>query len=125
MEYFIIFICELLGIGFQILDVVRTYDKQFPAYTKKQIFGVFWEEDWTTLLGSALVLVFNFVAHYVVDTNFPDVHNWSLWGIPYIVLAYIMAMVLGFAGQFIVNKWLGTAKQVLIKKSEEIEAKLK
>lgn len=112
MEYALIFILQAIGISLSVTQKVTLLDKQFPDFNKKQIFAVFLDEDWTTLLGSAIVLILNIVTHYIVD-NYTTYHdtfeNYDLY-------SFAIALILGYAGQRLIYKWLGSAEKALDKK---------
>ena len=116
MEYFLIFILQAIGIGLSVLQKVKSIDDKYPDFTKSQIWGVFWDEDWTTLLGSGLVLTLNLVTHFIVQTYAPHFEEITIMGVPYIIAALGIALVLGWGGQRLIYKWLGSAEKVLDKK---------
>lgn len=119
MEYFIVFFLQLLGILFHVAQKVNALDKQYPEKTIKQIYGQFFENDWSSLSVSVLVLVTDLVTHGILNTYFPGVMNTMVnvpmteIQVPLIVLSFIGAFVLGYAGQRLAYKYLGKAEQYL------------
>lgn len=116
MEYLIIIACQLLGIGFHVMQKIIKLDDQFPEMTRGQVFNAFFKEDWDTLAVSALIILTDLLAHYIIDTYTPDFRK----GINlYILYAFGAAFMLGYLGQRLVYKWLGSAEKYLDKKVEQ------
>lgn len=114
MEYILIFILECSGISLSVVQKITILDKKYTDFNKKQIFAVFMDEDWTTLIGSVIVLFLNLVAHFIVEnytTLEKSIENYDLY-------SFGLALVLGYAGQRLIYKWLGTAADALDKKVE-------
>ncbi len=115
MEYILIFILQAIGIALSVTQKVTVLDKKYPDLSKKQIFSVFLDEDWTTLLGSSIVLALNLVAHYIVENYTDFIENID----HYDLYSFGIALILGYAGQRLIYKWLGSAEQALDKKVSE------
>ena len=119
MEYLLIFILQAIGISLSVLQKIKAIDLKYPDFSKHQIWIVFWDEDWTTLFGSAIVLCLNLVVHFVLKTYTPDFESITMMGVPYIIFAFAVALVLGWGGQRLIYKWLGSAEKALDKKVED------
>lgn len=124
MEYLIIFVLQLLGIGFHVVQKVNVLDKQHPEQTAKQIYAMFFENEWSSLSISVLVLVANLLSHGIIDHYFPAVRETTIkiplteLELPYLAASFIVALVLGYAGQRLAYKYLGKAEQYLSKKAD-------
>lgn len=112
MEYLLIFILQLLGIGFHVMQKIISIGSEFPEKSRSQVFSAFLYEDWDTLLVSWLVLITHLVAHYVV-LNYTalstSLEQYSFW-------SFGLALLLGYAGQRLIYKYLGSAEDFLNKK---------
>lgn len=116
MEYALHVLLQALGIGFHVMQKIVQLDKKYPEKSIKEIRATFFDEDWTTLLVSALVLLLSLVTHYIVQHYAPElvasVKYFDLW-------AFALSFVLGYAGQRLIYKGLGKASSVLEKKIDE------
>jgi len=117
MEYFLIFILQLFGIGFHVVQKVKQLDVEHPEANVKQIFGIFVEQDWATLFGSGLVMFFHLTTHYIINTYAPHMRdakiNLGIFVIPYIMASFVAAFGLGYFGQRIIYKFFGKAESYL------------
>lgn len=88
-----------------------------PTKTIREIIAIFVSEDWDTLIVSALVLLLNLVAHFIIAayTTLPNTVEY------YPLYSFGAALVLGYAGQRLIYKYLGSAEKFLDKK---VDAKL-
>jgi len=112
MEYVLVFALEIIGISLHVMQKVAAFDKAFPEKTVNQIFKTFWQEDWNTVIISIIILCLNLIVHFVINEYAP-----ALTLIPYYLLyAFGGALLLGYAGQRLVYKYLGTAEKFLDKK---------
>jgi hypothetical protein len=113
MEYTLILILQFLGIGFHVMQKISILGDKFPEKTIGDIQAIFWKQDYDTLIVSALVLLLNLVAHYIVGeyTDIPSIKYYHLY-------SFGIALVLGYAGQRIIYKYLGTAEKFLDRKIE-------
>lgn len=112
MEYALIFILQLIGIGFHVMQKISGLGNQFPLKPRKEIFSIFMQEDWDTLLISGLIIALNEVAHYVIHIYAPDIAGYAHFEL----IVFGIALVLGYAGQNLIYKWLGSAQNFLDKK---------
>lgn len=119
MEYLLIIVLQLLGIGFHVMQKIVSLGDTCKECTRKDVISAFFKEDWDTLVVSILVLVSNLVIHYIVDTYAHSLRDSTQY---YILYAFGLAFVLGYAGQRLVYKWLGSAEKRL---TNEIDNKLK
>lgn len=92
----------------------------------RQIFSVFLYEDWNTLLCSMLILALDLVAHFIMHNYTPWVHDMKvgiplIGEVPFIILTFLFALILGYGGQRIIYKYLGTAEEFITKKAGELE----
>jgi hypothetical protein len=115
MEYFLIFVLQMLGIAFHVMQKIIKLGDQYPTLGRKEIFNIFLQEDWDTLCVSGLIIVADELAHYIIDEYTPDFRS----GINYYILyAFGIAFMLGYLGQRFVYKWLGSAEKFIDKKVE-------
>jgi hypothetical protein len=115
MEYALITILELIGIGLHVGQKVHELDGKFENDTLKQVFGQFWNSDRVTVFISGLVLLLNLVVHYIIEVYAPSIRDMKY----YDLYSFGIALVLGYAGQRLIYKYLGKAEEVLNKKVEE------
>lgn len=112
MIHFLTTVLFCLGVGYHVMQIVMKLRKQFPQFGFGQIFSTFFNQEWDSLLRSLLVLLTLQMA--LVITHFANVAlpQWlEGWGL------YCISLVLGYAGQRIAYKYLGTAADVLEKKA--------
>lgn len=116
MEYILIIAFELVGISLDFLTKLKAMDNKYPDFSKGEIFSVVWDEDWTTMIGSAIILFFNIIVHFVVAKYTPHLFDLKWLGVPYMVWSFGIALILGWGGQRLIYNWLGSAEKVLDKK---------
>lgn len=117
MEYVMVFILQALGISLSATQKMLELDRKFPEDKLSDVINLFLKEDRITLMISGIVLLFNLVAHYIVDTytDLPiSVEYYPIW-------AFGIAFVLGYAGQRIIYKYLGKAEGLLMKKADKLD----
>ena len=119
MEYIIITIMQICGISLSVIFKIKGLDTKYPDFSKKQIFAMFWEEDWTTLLGSVIVLALNLVVHFIMAQYTPHIFDLVWLTVPYMVWSFFIALVLGWGGQRLIYSWLGSAERALDRKVSE------
>jgi hypothetical protein len=112
MEYLLIFILQILGIGFHVMQKIISIGDKHPEKNRSQIFSAFLYEDWDTLAVSLLVIATHLIAHYIV-ANYTDL---SMTSDKYILWSFSLALLLGYAGQRLAYKFLGSAEEFLNKK---------
>ena len=116
MEYILITICQIIGVGFQVGLKALELDKKFPDDSLSDVFKALWKSDKITLFLSGLIIFANLVIHFIV-AEYTDLEtvipNYALYN-------FGVALVLGYAGQRIVYHYLGKAENVLIKKADKL-----
>lgn len=129
MEYFLIIVLQLLGIGFHVMQKIITLGDKNPGKTRREILQIFGAEDWDTLIVSALVLFTDLTFHLAINYYTPALMNTSFafpwlggFTISYLLVSFILAFFLGYAGQRIAYKYLGSAEKFLNKKAEKLES---
>lgn len=120
MEYVLIIILELCGIALHVLRKVFELDKKSPDDKLGEVFKLFWSEDRVTLLMSAVVLVVNLVAHYIVHVY----ASFLVENQYYYVIAFTLAFVIGYFGQRKIYSVFGVAEKVIDKRVERLEKQL-
>jgi len=118
MEYLIVLILELIGISLHVMEKISVFDKQYPERSINQICKVFWRHDWNTVIISAIVLLLNLMIHLIINWYAPELTTIKY----YLLYAFGGALLLGFAGQGLIYKYLGTAEKFLDKKVNDILA---
>lgn len=103
MEYLLIIILQILGVGFHVAQKASEIEKRSLTDTFPQVLSAFLTENRVSLFISALVLITSVVTYYVL------IHYTSLpQTIPYFFLyCFGGAVVLGYAGQRIIYSFLG------------------
>ena len=117
MEYAIVFVMQLLGVGFHVGQKIVSLGNTYPEKTRGEVVRVFFKEDWDTLFISALVLVLNEMIHLIINgyaTHLTALPNFYLY-------SFGAALLLGYAGQRLVYKFFGSAEKFL---GDQIDNKL-
>lgn len=112
MEYLLIIALQLLGIGFNVLQVLIRLDTKYVDDTFKDVWIAFWKEDKFTLILSGLILLTDLTAHFILTYYNNQLIKWEY----FTVVSLGTAFILGYAGQRLVYKWLGSAEKFLDKK---------
>lgn len=83
---------------------------------------MFFKEDWNVMVMSLVVLLTDLAVHYVVSLLGIDwTQKFALfgvnltWGSVYLLFSVAIAIILGYKGQDLIYKWLGTAADKLDK----------
>lgn len=119
IEFAVIVALQVIGIGLHVMQKILALDKQYPELSRREIVNTFFENDMFTLWVSALVLSLNVIVHLVIHLFAPEI----MLSIPYFLLwAFGAAFVLGYAGQRLIYKALGSTETFL---NSKIENKLK
>jgi hypothetical protein len=123
MEYVFIFMAQIFGIGFHVVQKIIALDKQYPEKTMKEIKSLFFENEWSSLMASILVLFTHLFAHGAIDYYMPG-RGEVIVPIPFInvnvpfgLLGVGLALILGYGGQRIAYKYLGKYEQYLSDKA--------
>lgn len=116
MIYILSIIIFLLGVGFHIMQIIRKLRARFPEHGMSSILNLFMKEEWDSLLVSFLVLL-SFIMYLVVVEYYQLVLPpwWYKFGVD-----FILAFVLGYAGQRLAYRYLGTAEKVLEQGADNI-----
>lgn len=116
MDYILTTILIVLGVGFHIMQKIRTLRLKFPEFVPKRILGTFFMEEWDSLIVSFICWIVFELAIYITIRNGVQIPAWfDNWGM------YVLALVWGYAGQRIAYKYLGTAEEVLNKKADQLK----
>lgn len=129
LEFFLIFILQLLGVGFHVMQKIIAFGNTHPEKTKREIIAIFWKEDWDTLGVSALVLIVDIVMHLIITVYAPHMKELTLtiplgslitWlpdiVISYLIGSFLLAFFLGYAGQRLFYKILGSTEKKITEK---------
>lgn len=117
MEYVLITVCQIIGVGFQVLFKVIELDKISKDDTMWDVTKEFWKSDKFTIVLSGLIIFANLVIHFIVaeyTTLETSVPNYALYN-------FGIALILGYGGQRIVYHYLGKAERVLTKKADKLD----
>ncbi len=112
MEYLLIILLQLLGIGLHVMQKVISIGDKFKDLAPTQVFKTFFKEDWDTLAVSAIVLFLDVIFHFIVinyDIVFITGSEWFYPG------SFLGALFFGYAGQRMIYKYFGSAEQFLDK----------
>lgn len=124
MEYFFITLFQLLGVAASVGQTIYTLDKKIPEKTAKEIFNLFMENEWSSLLISGVILITDLSVHLVLNTYFPQWHSAMVlvplldFQVPFVVASILASLILGYGGQWLFYKWLNKGKDYLTKKAE-------
>lgn len=117
MEYFLVVILQLLGIGFHVGQKVLEIDSRSPNDTLEEVFSIFLREDKITLLISGLVLCLNVVG-IVITEYYTDLEETYKY---FHLTSFAVALVMGYAGQRVIYKYLGKAEDIINKKVDDLK----
>ena len=128
MEYVIIFFFQIFGILFHVGQKIAAIRNNNRILKVREVFAIFWHEDWNTLGLSGVVLLFDLFVHFVVDyvnpgfydqlVSIPLIFN-IVWITKYLTLSFLLALILGYGGQWLIYKYLGTAVKVAEKLADD------
>jgi ABC-type Fe3+ transport system permease subunit len=131
MEYLIIIAFQILGIGFHVSTKIIGIRSRNVGYKIKEVLQIFIDEDWNTLFMSGWVLLFDLLVHFVINYYAPDFHKRlvsiplfisnAVLIVPVVVLSFAVAFLLGYGGQRIIYKYLGTAEKFISNKADKIQ----
>ena len=109
---------QLFGFLIFQLPALKIIDMRCANDSFTDVLKAFWQEDRITIVGSGVILVFQWVTHGAIHYyNLPIANRifefdfWPLSGmkIPFIGLSLGLALLLGFCGQAILYGALGKA----------------
>lgn len=104
-EYILITALQIIGCGLHVAQKVLELDKKFDNDSLPEVFNQFLKSDRVTLAMSFLVLCLNLIVHYIIE-GYSDLHlmnNYDLY-------SFGIALILGYAGQRLIYRWLGKAE---------------
>lgn len=105
----------MLGVFLHVMIKVTGYKKTYPTLPFGAIWGVFFKEEWDSLMVSGVVLLVVEVSIFITNYVGVQIPEWMNWGI------YVIAIVMGYQGQRLAYKFLNTAVDALEKKVEDIK----
>jgi hypothetical protein len=118
MEYLLITVLQIVGGWLHAAQKVAIIKKNQPSKKFNEVLSLFWQEDWNTFCFSMPpILILNLVGHFAMVEYGPESITSHPW---YIIGSLALAVVLGYAGQRIVYKYLGTAENVLDKQAAKL-----
>jgi hypothetical protein len=118
MEYLLIFVIQIIGIGFHVFGKVVVLDKLYPDDSMIDVFKLFWKTDRFTVFIS-LWIVAAYELLYFLAYEYAPAESF-VYDSDYFDLIYFLgALVLGYAGQQLVYKALGKAVDIANKKIDE------
>lgn len=106
LPYLIILFFQVLGVTAKILHHIGKIRKENPSMKPSEVWSLIKHQDWDTMLWSGVILFTHLAVHGVMDLNHVQRTGW--WGAWWFDLA--CALTLGWAGQDVLIKALGTAK---------------
>lgn len=116
MTYILTSLLMVCGILFHVMQKIRALRTKFPSCNPNQVVKTFFAEEWDSLFVSLVVwLVYEIFIYISILNNYSLPMWYKLYGV------YGLALVLGYSGQRLAYKYLGTAEKVLEKKAEQIE----
>lgn len=121
VELFFVIAFQTAGIGFHVVQKVRELDREHPDKKIKEIYSLFFENEWSSLSISALILATDFLTHVAIIIFYPSLRGMDFklpfidFEVPYIAASFILAIVMGYGGQRIMYKLLGRSEKYLSK----------
>ncbi len=118
LEFVLIFVLQFIGIRFHVLQKISALGDLHPEKSREEIKCIFDKEDWDTLQVSYTVLALTLVIHLVILVYAPSIRTYT-W---YHLGSFGVSLVLGYGGQRMIYKYLGSAEKFM---DRNIESKLK
>lgn len=117
-DYILVSFAFGIGAGYQIMGVIKKLKIQFPTLPPKRVVSTFFYNEWDSLITSSLGYMAIMMALYIKQFNGFHGPKWfEYFGM------YVTACILGYAGQRLAYKYLGTAEQALEKKADALAKK--
>lgn len=117
MTYFLTTLLFLIGVGYHIMQVIQRLRRKFPEKRFREIFDTYFTEEWDSLIRSGLVWATYELGLFIIEKSEAVMPAWwEKWFVP-----YAMAVVLGYAGQRLAYKYLGTAEKVLAEQPDKLK----
>jgi len=115
MDYILTTVLFVIGVLFHVMQQVRQLRIKFPEFSFARIWKTFMAEEWDSLCVSFLVWLVYELTLYIIRVNETAIPQWvETWGM------YALALTLGYCGQRLAYRYLGTAEKVLQKKVDDI-----
>lgn len=115
--HLLIALAYLLGVAYDAMSKVARVRKKHPSLSFKETWGTFFMEEWNTMVVSMLGWVTVQFAWYVIHLNKVKLPEWiDQWGV------YLIAVLLGYALQRLIYKFLGTFEGVLEDKAKGLRS---
>ncbi len=116
MDFLLTSLLLLIGIGYHIMQVIKRLRKKYPAMPPADIWAMFKNEEWDSLIVSFLGWVVYELGLFIAIYNGHKLPTWfDVWGM------YVIAIAWGYCGQRLAYKYLGTAEQKLEKLNDQIK----
>lgn len=114
MDFLLIAVLQLIGIALHGFQKLIELDAKSPDDSTMDVFKIMWRNDRFSFGVSFAVLALNEVTHFIIarySTFAETMENYYLW-------SFLVAFVLGYAGQRVIYKYLGKAEEFITKKVE-------
>lgn len=115
MEYLLIIAMQIFGVAFHAGQKIVALGDEYPEMKKREIIAAFWKEDWDTLAISLVVLGVHLALHLTICRYVP---HWAD-NIYFELISIAGAFGLGYFGQRLLYKALGSAEQFINRKIED------
>lgn len=120
MIYILTVALFLLGVGYFVTKKIDELKVKYPTCDADDVLRTFLKEDWNTLIRSFLVLCTYEIFIFITQIKAVVM---PVWWEKYLVV-YALSLVLGYAGQRLIYKYLGTAESELEKRADTLKDKL-
>jgi hypothetical protein len=115
----LIVILQGIGIGLHVMEKIVKLGDAHPDKTRQEIQAIFFKEDWDTLRISFLIVILDLVVHIIILVYAPAIAADKYLNVPFELWSFLVALVLGYAGQRLIYRFLGTAETFLNKKVDD------
>jgi fucose 4-O-acetylase-like acetyltransferase len=106
--YFVFFLLYTIGQLLSAMEKIAGLRKRYPEFTPKTIIKTFFWNEWNTLTVSGIIGLLCMLSLYIAIYNGKPEPEWFwLWGV------YLFALVLGYAGQRLVYRFMKTTERAL------------
>lgn len=107
-------ICAIAYFGGQMLSAMEKVSglrTKYPQLSPGTIVSTYLRQEWNTIIVSFVIMGLCQLSLYIALSNGRPGPGWFwLWGV------YVLALILGYAGQRLVYKYMKTTEQALEKK---------
>lgn len=116
MDYFLILVLWIIGVGFDVMRKITKLRKKFPQFGFGTVWKTFFGQEWDSLMVSVLVLLFQETALIIIAYNEIKLPPWfDAWGM------YVLSLALNYSGQRTAYHFLNTSESVLKSKADELK----